>query len=138
MPVSHQYLHVMAMQNGRVDLLRELPFSGFGGDKLLYRFSEANVFAGGNCFRYFDISNIRTTMYNVQRIEQYGGELFAFLKHRSVAGDRDRHIFRNIIPVITVMAAMVGCNDHAVFRRQEGYDIHNTGCRGPHTFQIFP
>ena len=80
MPVSHQYLHVMAMQNGRVDLLRELPFSGFGGDKLLYRFSEANVFAGGNCFRYFDISNIRTTMYNVQRIEQYGGELFAFLK----------------------------------------------------------
>ncbi|MBQ9473435.1 MAG: DUF5103 domain-containing protein [Bacteroidales bacterium] len=77
---GHQYLHVMAMQNGRVDLLRELPFNGFSGNRLLYRYADANVFAGGNCFRYFDISNMRTTMYNVQRIEQYGGELFAFLK----------------------------------------------------------
>ena len=46
----------------------------------MYRNRKENVFDCGNTFRWFDISNIRTTMYNVVQIEEYGGEWYAMLK----------------------------------------------------------
>lgn len=95
-----RYLHVIACQNDRTDLLRELPFGSYSGSKLVYRWNEANVFPGGNCFRYFDISNIHTAMYNVQKVTQYGGELFAFLRPDE---DRSR---KNFAPVQSLNGGM--------------------------------
>ena len=74
------YLRVVVQQNGRQDNRRELEFSGYERGALCYRNRQANLFWGGNSFRYFDISNIRTVMYNVRHIEEYGGEWFALLK----------------------------------------------------------
>ena len=75
-----EYLTVVVQQNGRTDNSRELSFSGYERGMLCYRWKSENIFPGGNSFRYFDISNLRTPMYNVQRIEQFGGEHFALLK----------------------------------------------------------
>ena len=77
---SPQYLQVVAWQNNRRDLVRTLPFSGYQRNQLMYRWKAENVFPGGNCFRYFDISNLRSPMYNVQRIEDAGGITMAFLR----------------------------------------------------------
>lgn len=73
------YLHVVVQQNGRTDNRRELPFSGYEGSALCYRNHQENIFDAGNRFRYFDISNIRTAMYNVNHIEEYGGVWMAVL-----------------------------------------------------------
>lgn len=74
------YYSVMVQQNGRLDNRRWLQFSGYDRGALCYRNRPENVFWGGNSFRYFDISNIRTSMYNVYRIEDYGGEWYALLR----------------------------------------------------------
>ena len=74
------YFRVVVQQNGRQDNRREVEFSGYERGALCYRNRAANVFWGGNSFRYFDISNIRSAMYNVYHIEEYGGEWFALLK----------------------------------------------------------
>lgn len=70
---------VQVQQNRRRDAQHTLRLSGQEGSRLLYKHQEANLFAGGNCFRYFDCSNLRTAMYNVAQIERYGGEIFAIL-----------------------------------------------------------
>lgn len=75
-----QYVRVVVQQNGRLDNRSTLAFSGYDRDRLCYRYRPENVFAGGNSFRYFDISNMHTPMYNVQHIERYGGEIFALLR----------------------------------------------------------
>lgn len=74
------YFRVVVQQNGRTDNMRELPFGGYESGVLFYRYKNENVFEGGNTFRYFDISNIRTAMYNVVQIEEYGGEWYAMLR----------------------------------------------------------
>lgn len=75
-----EWERVRVMQNGREDNARWLEFSGYDGGALCYRFRPCNVFWGGNTFRYFDCSNLYTPMYNVQKVEEYGGELFAILR----------------------------------------------------------
>lgn len=75
-----EYERVQVQQNGREDNARWLEFSGYDGTALCYRFRSCNVFHGGNTFRFFDCSNIYTPMYNVQKVEEYGGELFAILR----------------------------------------------------------
>jgi len=75
-----EYERVLVQQNGREDNSRWLEFSGYDGTALCYRFRPCNIFHGGNTFRYFDCSNIYAPMYNVQRVEEYGGELFAILQ----------------------------------------------------------
>lgn len=77
--LNQQYLKVIARQNGRLDNQRELVFSGYNGNALSYRNRPQNIFDGGNSFRFFDLSNMRTQMYNVQRVERYGGETFAII-----------------------------------------------------------
>lgn len=77
--LNEQYLKVKAQQNGRLDTRRELQFSGYDGAALAYRHRQQNIFDGGNTFRFFDLSNLRTPMYNVQRVERYGGETFAII-----------------------------------------------------------
>ncbi|MBR1792276.1 MAG: DUF5103 domain-containing protein [Bacteroidales bacterium] len=74
------YLKLYLQQNGRLDNQRVLPFSSYSGSKLCYRWKPENVFAGGNSFRYFDFSNLRGSMYNVLRMERFGGEFFAILR----------------------------------------------------------
>ena len=74
------YFRVVVQQNGRTDNMRELPFGGYESGVLCYRYKNENVFEGGNTFRYFDISNIRTAMYNVVQIEEYGAEWYAMLR----------------------------------------------------------
>lgn len=74
------YLKVMVRQNGRLDNERELTFSGYDRGNLCYRNKPENVFRCGNGFRYFDISNLWTAMYNVQHAEEYGGAWYALLK----------------------------------------------------------
>lgn len=87
-----EYLHPWVQQNGRCDNQRELVFSGYDAGKLCYRWNEANRFAGGNHFRYFDISNLRAPIYNVQHIERYGGETHAMLYPEE---DRSRKVYRS-------------------------------------------
>lgn len=77
--LNEQYLKVIAQQNGRLDNRRELPFNGYNGSALAYRNRAENIFDGGNTFRFFDLSNLRTPMYNVLRVERYGGETFAMI-----------------------------------------------------------
>ncbi|MBQ4376935.1 MAG: DUF5103 domain-containing protein [Bacteroidales bacterium] len=77
---SPVYMKLYLQQNSRLDLRRLLPFQGYAGQRLCYRWKEENVFPGGNSFRYFDISNLRSAMYNVQRVEEYGGEIFAIIR----------------------------------------------------------
>jgi len=74
------FFHVVVQQNGRLDNRRELQFGGYDRGALSYRNHPENVFNCGNSFRYFDISNIRTAMYNVVQINEYGGEWYALLK----------------------------------------------------------
>lgn len=78
--VGEQWIGVMVQQNGRIDNMHTLEFSGYEGDALTYRHKQNNIFYGGNTFRFFDCSNMRTPMYNVARIEEYGGEVFALLR----------------------------------------------------------
>lgn len=78
--LSQQYVKVMVQQNGRLDNQRQLVFSGYDKGSLCYRNRPCNIFAGGNTFRYFDISNIHTPMYNVLKVEEYGGEQIAILR----------------------------------------------------------
>lgn len=80
LPLQESYYIVELQQNRRDDLRRILPFSSYGSSSMLYHWDKSNVFPGGNHFRYFDLSNLRATMYHVQRIEQYGGEVIAFLQ----------------------------------------------------------
>ena len=75
-----QYLEVIVQQNGRLDNRRSLSFSGYDGSALAWRHRQENIFHGGNNFRFFDCSNLRTPMYNVMRVEEYGGETFAILR----------------------------------------------------------
>jgi hypothetical protein len=75
-----EWERVLVQQNGRLDNARWLTFSGYDGNSLCYRYRPENVFWGGNTFRYFDACNLRAPMYNVQRIEEYGGEVFALLR----------------------------------------------------------
>ena len=77
---SEQWLTVVVQQNGRLDNRSVLQFSGYAGDALTYRYRQPNIFAGGNTFRYFDCSNLSTPMYNVARVEEYGGERFVLLR----------------------------------------------------------
>ena len=74
------WFEVAVQQNGRLDNMRRLQFSGYDGGALCYRHRKENIFDGGNTFRWFDISNIRTAMYNVVKIEDFGGEWYAMLK----------------------------------------------------------
>lgn len=74
------YMKVMVQQNGRVDNMKELSFGGYDRGSLCYKNRQENTFYCGNTFRYFDISNIRTPIYNVAQIEQYGGEWYAMLR----------------------------------------------------------
>lgn len=78
--LNQLYLSVEAQQNGRLDSRRWLQFSGYDGQALAYRHRQCNIFQGGNTFRYFDCSNLRTPMYNVLRVTEYGGELLALLR----------------------------------------------------------
>lgn len=75
-----EYYTVVATQNRRTDLSRILPHSSYSGPSILYQWQPQNVFPGGNHFRYFDLSNLRATMYHVQRIEMLGSDIFAFLQ----------------------------------------------------------
>lgn len=75
-----QWLKVVVQQNGRLDNQHELTFSGYDGSSLAYRQRKENIFDGGNTFRFFDCSNLRTPMYNIARVEEYGGERFVLLK----------------------------------------------------------
>ena len=84
------YMTVVARQNGRLDNERNLEFNGFDGLALAYRHRPANIFHGGNTFRFFDCSNLHTLMYNVIRVEEYGGETFAILRPEE---DRSRKHF---------------------------------------------
>ena len=88
--VNEQWLTVTVQQNGRLDNRCELVLSGYDGRALAFRQRKENIFDGGNTFRYFDCSNLRTPMYNVARVEEYGGEQFVLLRPEE---DRSRKHF---------------------------------------------
>lgn len=90
LPLQGDYYRVEVQQNRREDLKRVMPFNGYIGSTLMYRWSDANVFPGGNTFRYFDISNLWAAMYHVQRIDEWGGEIFAFLQPEE---DRSKGVY---------------------------------------------
>ena len=97
-----EYERVLVQQNGREDNARWLEFSDHGltpgpsprgeGRQLCYRFRQQNIFHGGNTFRYFDCSNLRAPMYNIVKIEEYGGEVFAMVRPEE---DRSKKHFLN-------------------------------------------
>ena len=87
-----EYERVLVQQNGRWDNARWLEFSGYEGRGLAYRYRQQNIFFGGNNYRYFDCSNLRSPMYNIVRIEEYGGEIFAMVRPEE---DRSRKHYLN-------------------------------------------
>lgn len=87
-PNATQCIEVRVQQNGRLDAIHTLPFSGYDGSSMVYRWKKENVFAGGNCFRYFDLSNLRSEMYNVQELSIYAGEHFALLRPEEDRGNK--------------------------------------------------
>ena len=100
MQPNEQWISVVVQQNGRLDNRRELTFSGYAGEALTYRGRRENIFDGGNTFRYFDCSNLRTPMYNVVRVEEYGGEQFVLLRPEE---DRSR---KHYLSETTLMGGM--------------------------------
>ena len=74
------FYSVVVQQNGRIDNMRQLQFGGYDRGALCFKNHQENIFYCGNTFRYFDLSNIRTAMYNVWQINEYGGEWYALLK----------------------------------------------------------
>ena len=80
MPLRREYTDVVVMQNRLDASRRHLEFSGFQGQALCYQNRSANIFYGGNTFRYFDLSNMHTPMYNVARIDDLGGRLTAMIR----------------------------------------------------------
>lgn len=92
--LNNIYLKVVLQQNGRTDNTRTLKFSGHSNNKLCYRWNPENIFEGGNTFRYFDISNIRTPMYNVNKIEHYGNDIYAILTPEE---DRSKKNYETVI-----------------------------------------
>ncbi len=75
-----EYMRVRVQQNGRRDNARWLDFSSYDGHGLAYRYRQANIFDGGNTYRYFDMSNLRAPMYNMLGVEEYGGQLLATVR----------------------------------------------------------
>lgn len=88
--LNDQWMAVVVQQNGRIDNMRLLQHNGYSGQGLAYRYRQENIFWGGNTFRYFDCSNLHASMYHVDRVEEYGGEVMAFLKPDE---DRSRKVF---------------------------------------------
>ena len=86
--LNPQYMRVFVQQNKRVDMVHELHHSEMEHSRIIYRWSEANIFPGGNSFRYFDMSTLRSQRHHIQRIEQWGGENFAFLQPEDVRGGK--------------------------------------------------
>lgn len=80
MMLNEMYLSVMVQQNGLTSSQRELQFSGYQAEALAYRHRKANIFDGGNTFRFFDFSDLRARSYGVQQVQEYGGELFVRLR----------------------------------------------------------
>ena len=78
--LDHSHLTLVAQQNGRLDNQRTLPFAGYDRGRLAYRHRPPNIFLAGNNFRFFDAANLRSPMYNIIRIEDYGGEYYAILR----------------------------------------------------------
>lgn len=80
MPLNPLYLTLIAQQNGRLDNQRALAFAGYDRGRLAYRQRPQNLFEAGNNYRFFDAANLRSPMYNIARIEEYGGEYYAILR----------------------------------------------------------
>lgn len=80
LPSNNEFYLVKTQQNQRTDLYRTMPFSSYQGNSMLYRWHNENIFPAGNCFRYFDISDLRVANLHVARIDQWGGETFVFLQ----------------------------------------------------------
>ena len=80
MPLNPLYLTLIAQQNGRIDNQRALAFAGYDRGRLAYRQRPQNIFEAGNNYRFFDAANLRSPMYNIARIEEYGGEYYAILR----------------------------------------------------------
>ena len=80
MTLTPQWTTVEVQQNGRNDNRRQLQFSGYDGQSLCYRYRQCNIFDGGNNYRFFDMSNLRTPIYNIASIEELGGEVMAFVR----------------------------------------------------------
>lgn len=80
MPLNPLYLTLIAQQNGRLDNQRALAFAGYDRGRLAYRQRPQNIFEAGNNYRFFDAANLRSPMYNIARIEEYGGEYYAILR----------------------------------------------------------
>lgn len=85
-----EYLHPWLQQNGRIDNMRELKEGSYVGGKIVYRWHPENVFDGGNTFRYFDISNLRSPIYNILKVECYGGETHVLIRPEE---DRSRKAY---------------------------------------------
>ncbi|MBR1549326.1 MAG: DUF5103 domain-containing protein [Bacteroidales bacterium] len=85
-----EWTRVRVQQNGRQDNARWLRFHGYDRMAMNYSLEQENIFAGGNTFRFFDCSNIHLPMYNVMRVEEYGGEYFAMIRPEE---DRSRKHF---------------------------------------------
>ena len=86
--LNPDFFRVVVQQNGRIDNMRQLKFGGYDRGALSFKNHAENIFTCGNTFRYFDLSNIRTAMYNVVQINEYGGEWYALLKPLEDRSDR--------------------------------------------------
>ncbi len=68
-----RYIKVFVQQNGRRDWV-ELSHRQISGTRIEYSFKEENVFEGGNEFRNFDFSSLRSRTRNVSNLDFVSGE----------------------------------------------------------------
>ncbi len=78
--VNNAWINIYVQQNGRLDLRQELQHSGYEREWMSYSNRLNNIFWAGNTFRYFDCSNMYATMYNVMKVEEYGGLMYVILR----------------------------------------------------------
>jgi hypothetical protein len=94
-------IKVVAQQNGRIDNIRLLKLHQIKGITLDYSFDGSNVFEGGNEFRNFDFTSLRTRSLRVSKLDFINGENNVFLVKEndraktaySSAGDINGHYY---------------------------------------------
>ncbi len=77
-------IKVIVQQNGREDNKRRLRMRGNSGSDMDFSFDESNCFWGGNEFRNFDITSLRSRSNYVARLDYYNNQNIAILRTERV------------------------------------------------------
>ena len=78
------YMKVFVQQNGREDTKRQLRLRGQSGIDIDFSFDESNQFFGGNEFRHFDITSLRTRSTYVAGFDFLDNQNLVYLREEKI------------------------------------------------------